>query len=251
MKVLVTAIIWSLLAAVQLNAQVSLGIYGARKIMLHPSGEACLAGFNFTSRQPRALEDVFGAGTLASAPDPSDADGVYLWSDVQQDFVKYFRKSDGNFYKASDPNGSPAPVTLQSGDALFLRSSPTSTTTNSFYITGNVSMADQAATVYAETIVFANPYPSHLNLNSPDVDWSAATAGELPTLADQVHIWNPQKAGGPGFDNYFLKSVAGSNVWHSGVSPFTAADPVVPSGGGAVYTAINSFTNQIVRPFEI
>jgi hypothetical protein len=248
---IITAAVWGLLAMMPSKAQVSLGICGAREITLPPAGEATLIGFNFATQQPLALEEVFGTGSLVSASDPADADGVYLWNDGGQAFVQYFRKGDGNFYKASDPNGSPVAVTVESGDALFLRSPAISTATNRFYIAGPVSLVDITEMVYGDTIVFANPYPADLNLNRSDIDWSAATAGALPTLADQVHIWSPEKIGGPGFENYYLKSVGGSNEWYSGVSPFMPADPIIPAGGGAVYTAIHTFTNQVVRPFDI
>ena len=251
MKILYMAVVGGLLATTPLVAQVSLGIGGAQRIVLPPAGGATLVGFHFSSPDGSSLEDVFGMDALTAADDPANADGVYLWDDGPQAFVKYFQKIDGFFYKASDPEGSQATMSLEAGDALFLRSPASSTETNSFYISGNVCVAEDATTTFSNRIVFANPYPVDLNLNSTGVDWSAATAGELPTLADRVHIWNPDKAGGPGFNHYFLKTVGGSNLWHSCVSPFPVEDPVLPAGGGAIYTAVPSFSHQIVRPFDL
>lgn len=229
----------------------SLGIYGFVKVYIPPAGGVNLIGFNFISDEPQYLSDVFPDNSLRKDSVSAEADAIYLWDEGAQAYNSFFQKPDGLFYSVEDPDGSAVQMEVKQGAAMFLRSPATAQTTNTICFSGTVSLADTKSVPYTQTVVFANPYPYNANLNSALFDWFGATEGELPTLADQVHIWDPNKAGGPGYRNFFLKNVGGTNLWHDGTSPFAQADPILPVGGGAVYSAIGSFTNVIVRPFDI
>lgn len=226
-------------------------VYGFGTVDILPQGEVKLVGFNFETASGVTLEELFADSSLVQNDDPAQADAIFLWNPETEVYDQFFQKTDGRFYDAADPTGTVASVSIATGEAFFFRSPAASTTTNQLYLSGTVSLENEASDIYSNRTVIANLYPTDLNLNSTNCDWSAATPGNLPTLADQVHVWNPEKAGGPGYENYFLKDVGGTNVWHSGVSPFPAADPIIPIGCGAIYEARGTFTNSIVRPFAL
>lgn len=228
-----------------------LGTYGFVQIELPASGGVNLVGFNFgTGSNGQALEEIFHSGALEQGSSPELADKVYVWDDVSQAYVAYFQQPDGQFYVVSDPSGPAVSVTIQNGDALFLKSADDASSAKQLVLLGSVSMSASTTVSYADTVVFANPYPTTANLNHGDFDWSAATSGPLPPQADQIHIWNPAKVGGAGYQSYFLKSVNGVKLWHSSKAPYALTDPILPVGGGAYYSARASFTNSIIRPFE-
>lgn len=229
---------------------VTIGVWGYVKVQIPGNGGVNFVGFNFSSDAPTSLKELFSHGQLLRNADPGQADKVYVWDPSAGAFKSYFQKTDGHFYDTSSPSGAAVTVEVQSGDALFLKS-PGVSVDHSVYLSGSISLQDGMVRNHASKMVFANLYPVAMNLNSSEMDWSSATSGDLPTLADQVHVWDSQKSGGPGFRNYFLKSVGGVKRWHSGESPFAEADPVIPSGGGAFYTAVGSFSHNIIRPFDI
>lgn len=228
-----------------------LGTYGFVQVELPASGGVNLLGFNFsTGSNGLALEEIFQNGVLEQNSSPELADKVYVWDDLSQAYIAYFQQPDDQFYMVSDPGGPAVSVSIQNGDALFLKSADAASSAKQLVLSGSVSMSASTTVSYADTIVFANPYPVSANLNHGDFDWSAATSGPLPTQADQIHIWNPDKAGGAGYQSYFLKSVNGVKLWHSSKAPYALTDPILPVGGGAYYSARTSFTNSIIRPFE-
>ena len=223
---------------------VTLGTVGFQKVNIPPAGEANLVGFNFTSDQSLYLEDVFGTNQLTQGFLPSLADTVYIWSGTQYD--SFFQKTDGVFYNVNSPS-TPATAEIASGMAIFLQSPAGSSSTNTITLSGAVLMTDSETNTVAGLITFSNPYPTSLDLNGTNTDWSGATTGFLPSLADNVHIWNPQKSGGAGYDSFFIKS---DGKWYELDSPSTIGQAIIPPGGGAFYDAKNTFTNEIVRPFS-
>lgn len=241
----------SLPAMVQAGQTVTIGVWGFVNVQVPPQGGVNLVGCNFTSTTTNYLKDVFQSGTLIQNADPALADTVYLWNESLQGYDKFFQKSDGLFYSVSSPGGAAVQVPVETGDALFIKSPVGEANPHSVLLSGMVSLDAQLSKSYSGKTVLANVYPTDMNLSDASHDWSGATSGELPTTADQVHVWDPDKTGGAGYQNYFLKDVNGQKVWHSGVSPFPQADPVIPPGGGAFYTAVGSFSQDIVRPFDI
>jgi hypothetical protein len=227
------------------QSSVTLGTFGFQQVDIPPAGGVNLVGFSFSSSSPLYLADVFGADQLTqSTLLPTLADLIYIWNGASYDI--YFQKTDGLFYDGSDPFGAPTTTEIQTGTAIFLQSPSGAVQTNTITLSGTVLMTDSESQVYDGLITIANPYPSEMDLNSTNFNWSAATSGFLPTLADNVFIWNPNKTGGAGYDVYFLKS---DGKWYEGVSPFPLGNAVIPAGGGAFYQARNSFTNELVRPF--
>lgn len=231
--------------AIMASAQetVSLGVTGIQRFEIPPAGGVNFIGFNFTSTEPLYLEDVFGTNQLTQSFLPTMADRVYLWNGSTYDI--FFQKTDGLFYNGANISEQKT-AEVKPGTALFIQSPSASTDTNTIWISGSVSMTPFESQVYEGLVAIANPYPTAMELNSTNFDWSAATSGILPTLADNVYIWNPNKETGPGYDVYFLKP---DGKWYEGKSPFPLGNPVIPVGGGAFYQAKNSFTNDVVRPF--
>ena len=226
---------------------VTLGMFGFQRVSIPPAGGVNLVGFNFSSNQPIYLEDVFGTNQLVqSAALPTLADNIYIWNGATYDI--YFQKTNGLFYDGANPFGASVDVEIQPGAALFLQSPQSSSTTNVITLSGSVLLDASAAQGYAGLVTIANPYPSDLDLNSTNYDWSAASAGILPTLSDNVYIWNPAKAGGAGYDVFFLKT---DGKWHEATGGFALGNAVIPAGGGAFYQAKGTFTNEVVRPFSI
>lgn len=223
---------------------VTSGIFGFTKVDIPPAGGVNLVGFNFGFSQPLYLEDVFGTTQLVQGNLPTLADKVYIWNGASYNI--YFQKSDGLFYDYSIPFGSPITEEVTSGTAIFIQSSSGTSVTNTITLSGSVLMTDSEEQVNGGLLTFANPYPTALDLNGTNCDWSDATKGFLPTLADVVYIWNPEKAGGSGYDSFFIKT---DGKWYEYSSPSTLGNAIVPSGGGAFYSAKNVFTNEIVRPF--
>ena len=233
-------------AATVASAQdvVTLGTFGFQKVDIPPAGGANLVGFNFTSDEPVYLEDVFGTNQLKQGFLPTLADNVYIWNGNSYD--TYFQKADGKFYNANSPS-TPATTEVVSGMAMFLQSPSGASATNTITLSGAVLMTDSETNEIDGLITFSNPYPTPLDLNGTNVDWSGATTGFLPTLADKVYIWNPEKTGGAGYDSFFIKS---DGKWYEADSPSTLGQAIIPPGGGAFYDAKNTFTNEIIRPFS-
>ena len=224
-------------------------MFGYVNVDIPASGGANLVGYAFSNGTAQTLEEALANAALLESTDPAQADLVYAWDDAAESYVACFRKPDGFFYLRDTPATRATGITVSEGDALFLKSPASAASAHAVALAGAVSIANEQARGLDGQTAIANPYPCALALN--DLDWSAATAGDLPTLADQIHIWSPTKSGGPGFENYFLKSAGGTNAWYSGEAPFAEADPVLPAGGGALYQAVTPFTNSIVRPFSL
>ncbi len=220
---------------------VTLGTFGYQKVDIPPAGGVNLVGFSFTSDQPLYLEDVFGIDQLKQGFLPSLADTVYIWNGSS--YNTYFQKSDGLFYSLS--TGTPATEEVVSGMSMFLQSPSGASTTNVITLSGSVLMTDSEEQINDGLITFANPYPTPLDLNGTNCDWSGATTGFLPSLADTVYIWNPEKAGGAGYDSFFIKT---DEQWYD-LSSGTLGQAIIPAGGGAFYDAKNTFTNDVIRPF--
>jgi len=232
-------------ACVFAQSGATIGVFGVSRISIPPAGGVNLVGFSFSSSSSLFLEDVFGTNQLTQTTLlPTFADLVYIWNGSTYDI--YFQKTNGQFYDGANPFGAPKTTQISSGTAVFLQSPSSATLTNYIYFSGDVLVTDFEGQSYSNLTTIANPYPTDLDLNGTNVDWSAATSGFLPTQADNVFIWNPDKAGGPGYDVYFLKS---DLKWYEATLPFPLGNPVIPSGGGAFYQAKNSFTNAINRPF--
>ena len=224
---------------------VTLGTFGFQKVNIPPAGGVNLVGFSFTSSDPLYLEDVFGADQLTQGFLPSLADKVYVWNGAS--YNTYFQKSNGTFYSLSSP-GTPATEEVVSGMAMFLQSPSGASATNTITLSGSVLMTDSEIQINDGLVAISNPYPTPLDLNGTNCDWSAATKGFLPSLADTVYIWNPEKSGGAGYDSFFIKA---NEKWYELSSPSTLGQAIIPAGGGAFYDANNLFTNEIVRPFSV
>lgn len=222
------------------------GIFGFQKVSIPPDGGVKLVSFSFISDQSSYLEDVFGTNQLRNGIVPSLADALYIWNGTSYDF--YFQKADGLFYDGSNPFGASVTAEIPPGTAFFLQSPSNASTTNVITLYGSVLMTDYELLAYDGLITVANPYPTEMDLNSTDFDWSGATSGVVPSLADIVYIWNPDKAGGAGYESFFIRS---DGKWHEITAPFALGNAVVPVGGGAFYHAKNAFTNEIIRPFVI
>ena len=232
---------------------VTLGTFGFQKVNIPPARGVNLIGFSFSSSEPIYLEDVFGTDQLTqTALLPTQADNIYIWNPNKVPTPGYdifFQKTNGSFYDGGNPFGDPVTAEIYPGTALFLQSPASAVSTNVITLSGSVLMTDFESQSYDGLVTIANPYPVEMDLNSTDFDWSDATSGFLPTLADNVYIWNPEKVPNPGYDTYFLKSTDGK--WHEAGSPFPLGQAIIPAGGGAFYQAKNSFSNDVVRPFPI
>ncbi len=243
-----TAITAGLLCIISIASAQSVisGTFGFQKVDIPPAGDVNLVGFSFSSDQPIYLEDVFGTNQLTQGVVPSLADTLYIWNGSSYDF--YFQKADGLFYDGSNPFGASVTSEIAPGTALFLQSPSSAAMTNTITLSGSVLMADFELLSYDGLLTIANPYPTKMDLNSLDFDWSEATPGVVPSLADIVYIWNPDKTGGAGYESFFIKS---DGKWHEITSPFALGNAVIPLGGGAFYQAKNTFTNEVVRPFSV
>lgn len=232
-------------AAVSAQDGTTMGIVGVTRVSIPPAGGFNLVGFSFSSSTPLYLEDVFGTSQLTQGILPTLADRVYLWNGAQYEI--YFQKADGLFYDGKNPFSDPKTTEVLPGTALFLQSPQSATETNFIFFSGDVLVTDSEFQSYSNLVMIANPYPTDLDLNSTNLDWSAASSGTLPTLADRIYIWNPQKSPTPGYDIYFLKP---DGIWYEALMPFPLGDAVIPAGGGAFYQARQAFTNEVVRPFS-
>ena len=223
---------------------VTLGTFGFQKVDIPPAGGLNLVGFSFSSSSfdPIYLEDAFGSDQLTQGFLPTLADRIYIWDGTQYD--AFFQKADGLFYNTLAPS-TPVQVEVFPGMAMFIQSPVSAVATNTISLSGSVLLDDFSEQAYGGLVTIANPYPTELDYNGTNVDWSAATSGFLPTLADRVYVWNP---GTSTYESFFLKN---DLKWYDALSPTTLGDVVVPNGGGAFYEAKSDFTNNIVRPFSL
>ncbi len=227
-------------SAASAQESVTLGVFGYQRIEIPPAGGVNLIGYNFTSETPLTLLDIFGTNQLVQSSRSRNADRIFVWNGSAYD--NFFQKTDGLFYDILYPS-IPTNVVIPNGCAMFLQSADNSSLTNVITISGTVLMTTFEEQVYQTGFVtLANPYPTDINFNSTNFNWSAATANNRSRNADKIYIWN-QDSGG--YEAFYLN---GSRVWTPLIA--TILDPVLPNGAGAFYEAQGTFTNNIMREFE-
>lgn len=217
------------------------------------NGGGTLIGMNLkrtNASAPLLASEVFGTDQLEKGDTASSADVVYIWDAAKAGgggWNAYFQRPDGSFRDAeilvaSDP-------AVLTGAALFVRTKP-GTGNRLIMLTGEVvGEAQQSLAIPAGLSPLANPYATALDLNHAAGDeWSGATAGILPTLADNIWVWNPDKQPGGGYDVYFLHST--THKWHRIDAPAVAADAALLAlGRGGFYSARQPFVNRLTRPY--
>jgi hypothetical protein len=235
------------------SAVYSTNAVGYVRVTVPGNGGVCLIGINLkrvNGDGPLLASEVFGTDQLEKGDEPGLADTVYVWNPGSADSGGYtivFQRPDGAFYDATtmtafDP-------LIPTGAAVFVRTRAGSADRRIF-LTGEVVYdTPRRMAIPAGLSVLANPYAAPLDLNSPaGAEWSGATAAVLPTLADNVWIWNPNKQAGGGYDVFFLHGSTGK--WHRIDAPSViATDAVLAVGRGAFYSARQPYVNPLTRPY--
>ncbi|MFO7869979.1 MAG: hypothetical protein R6V03_00920, partial [Kiritimatiellia bacterium] len=245
-------LIWAFLlcmaAPAATNEVTSVNIVGYTRLNLGPSNSLLLVGFNFedvATAGPVMLKDLLGTNQLRQATLPTLADVVHYWDAEAVEYVTVYQKSDGNFYLTDDMT-TVTNFPIETGDAFWLQSPSGASDTNQIVISGAVDCgASSLRDIPTGLSQFTHPYATPLDINSTNVDWIAegATAGNLPTLADVIHIWD-----GTQYDTYFLKS---DDKWYDSSTFNLASNAIIGVGCGAWYEAKSLYTNEFVRPFSI
>lgn len=226
---------------------------GYLRVTVPGNGGVALLGHSFKRPNgvaPLKVSEVFRGGQLERGDEPLLADAVYVWDSERGEGGGYrtlFQRLDGTFCDAEtltafDPE-------LATGAAVFVKTRA-DTGERQLFLTGEVVNEDvQRLAIPAGLSVLANPYAAALDLNhAVAAEWPGATAALVPTLADNVWIWNPSKLGGGGFDVFYLHS--GTGGWHRVDAPgAVASDAVIAAGRGAFYSARRPFVNQLTRPY--
>lgn len=232
----------------------SANVVGYARVTVPGDGGAVLVGLNFRrpgGDTPWTVSAVFGADQLERGDDPLLADTVFVWDPSRNGgrgaYDAAFQRSDGVFCSVDTLD--PFDPEVAAGGAVFVRSRPGSAGRR-IVVAGEVAVeAERSIAFPAGLRLFANPYAAPLDLNrNVGAEWSDAAAGPLPTLADNVFIWNPGKAARGGFDAYYLDQA--TRTWlRSDDLGGVAGEAVIPVGGGAVYSARGSFVNVFSRPY--
>ncbi len=228
-------------------------VVGYARVTVPGDGGVRLIGVNFgrsSGAGPLRTSDVFGAGQLEKGDEPALADTVYIWDPGKGDGGGYdtvFQRQDGAFY-AADTMAAFDPE-IPAGTAVFVRTREGTTDRQILLMGEVVHEALQNVSVPAGLSAFASPYAAALDLNQvAGAEWSGATAGVLPSLADNVWIWNPDKQVGGGYDVFFLHS--NTRKWHRIDAPGVVADAAVLAiGRGAFYSARQPYVNELTRPY--
>jgi hypothetical protein len=226
---------------------------GYVRVTVPGNGGVALIGLNLkraNGTAPLKVSEIFGTGQLEKGDTPALADTVHVWDPDRGaggGFITVFQRLDGAVYDAEtlaalDP-------AIPAGTALFVRTKA-GTADRQLFLAGEVVCEEvQQVAIPAGLSMFANPYVATLDLNH-DVggEWPGATAGVVPTLADNVWIWNPNKQVGGGYDVFFLHS--GTGKWHRIDAPgVVASNAVLAVGRGAFYNAREPLVNQLTRPY--
>jgi hypothetical protein len=235
------------------NAVYSSNAVGYVEVTVPGNGGVCLIGLNLkrvNGDGPLLASEVFGTDQLEQGDEPGLADSVYVWNPDTGDsggYATVFQRLDGAFYDAATMT--PLDPVIPTGAAVFVRTKA-GTTDRLISLIGEVVYdTPQSMTIPAGLSVLANPYAAPLDLNSSaGTGWSGATAATLPTLADNVWIWNPDKQAGGGYDVFFLHS--STRKWHRIDAPsVVATDAVLAIGRGAFYSARQPYANSLTRPY--
>lgn len=245
-------------AAVAVTASVALAqtnVYsrnavGAVRIEVPPSGQFVMAGFSFKpiGADTITLKDLLGTNQLVKSTVPLFANRIYIWDPAiggGGGYISVFQKADGNFYFIGSPATSTNPL-IGTGQGFWIQSPNNATTSMPVFIMGEVLSSNDTDRIHTSGfMIIANPYSAPLDINSTNLNWVAdgAKHGVIPTLADNIYIWN-----GAGYDSCFLRTA--DQKWHYSASPYAlATNAVIPVGGAAWYSAKQLFTNSLVRPY--
>jgi hypothetical protein len=242
---IVSLLVVALIAAVAIADTVNgKNWVGYVKVKLPPAGGFVMVGVNFDAIGGGGvpLNELISTNSLTGHAFFTMADNVYIYDPSLPGYHRYYY--NGGTFKDFATGTSTNPVVF-SGDAFWLQSSNTSTTTNDIYLLGEVLLADTDTQVLVTSFQqFSNPFATDLNLNS-NANWAAsgATGNAFFTMADNIYIWN-----GTGYDRYYFGA---DDKWRDFVTFQVADNAVIPVGGGAWYEAKGTFTNLLNRPYTI
>jgi hypothetical protein len=224
---------------------------GAVRIEVPPAGQFVMAGFSFKpiGADTITLKDLLGTNQLVKGTTlPTFATRVYIWDPSLGGgggYLAVFQKADGNFYKTAQTSVQTNPV-ITTGQAFWIQSPNNSATSMPIFIMGEVLSSNDTDRIHtAGFLMIANPFSAPMNLNDTNINWIADGAkghASLPTLADNVYVWN-----GVGYDRFWLKP---DGKWYSTLPGYPlATNAIIPVGAGAWYSAKQQFTNSLVRPY--
>jgi hypothetical protein len=232
----------------------STNVVGYARVTVPGDGGVVLLGLNFKRVGGEAAlkaSEVFGVGQLERGDEPLLADTVFVWDPSQGGglggYDAVFQRIDGVFREVETL--APLDPEIPTGGALFV-STREGSADRQIVVVGEVVYEAQRSVAFpAGLSMLASPYAAPLDLNGgAGPDWSGATAGALPTLADNVFIWNPGKGARGGFDVYYLDRA--THRWHSIEAPgVVAGGAVIAVGGGAIYSARSPFVSLLARPY--
>jgi hypothetical protein len=223
---------------------------GAVRIEVPPAGQFVMAGFSFKpiGADTITLKDLLGTNQLVRHSAPTFASRIYIWDPSiggGGGYVSVFQKADGDFYLMGFPTVTTNPL-IRTGQGFWIQSPNNAATSMPVFIMGEVLSSNETDRVHTTGfMMIANPYSAPLDINSTSLNWVAdgATPGVIPTVADNIYIWN-----GVGYDSCFLRTA--DQKWHYSASPYAlATNAVIPVGGAAWYSARSTFTNSLVRPY--
>ncbi len=214
------------------------------------------APFNSGTGTVSTLADIFGTNQLRRAAFAVQCDQVIMWDTIQQKYVRYAQKTNGNFYYTTNFGSSAQSVnpTVTRGQALWLLA-PSATyapTSRVIYISGNVP--DDSS--YTNSVVgnsgkplnfMANPYPVEMDINSLINTNDGANGSSFAASADKIKLWNDETQQ---YVNLALKLNASvpsvNNKWlfatNFGSTVTSAPSIMVKPGQGFWYQTTNAFT---------
>ena len=214
------------------------------------------APFNSGTGTVSTLVDILGTNQLRRASFAIQCDQIIMWDTVQQKYVRYAQKTNGNFYYTTNFGSSAQSVnpTVTRGQALWLLA-PSATyapTSRVIYISGNVPN-DGA---YTNPVVgnsgkplnfMANPYPVEVDLNNLINTNDGAKGSSFAVSADKIKLWDDASQQ---YVNLALKlnpSVPSvNNKWlfatNFGSTVTSAPSIMITPGQGFWYQTTNAFT---------
>ena len=180
--------------ALAANTATSVNIVGFNNVTI-PSNQYVMVGVNFDNigGQSMTLVQMLGTNQLKSSIFPGQADKVILWDVVNQKYVIYGQKPDGNFYDIANWTGSPFTNSVPLAKGFWINSVVSSNRT--FSLAGEVP-SDLAITNYLVGSVsypyqmIANPYPVDTALEALISTNNGAVASIFPGQADKVTLWD-------------------------------------------------------------
>jgi hypothetical protein len=192
-----------------------------------------MIGINWEAPDGGALDiyEVLDTSVLTGGPTLADADNIYIWDAVTDQYETYFLGPDGYWYEPASPPAKLDAREMKRGTALWLLTRGDTNVIST--VAGQVPM-DTPTNMWVRANTFnmvGSSYTADLILNS-GFDWLAAGAQGGPTLADadNIYIWNAHTSM---YEVYFLGP---DGNWYEPTSPPSiAVGAKITMGKGAWY----------------